>query len=366
MLKTIVEPLTEWYENNHRELPWRMKKNPYEIWVSEVMLQQTRVEAVKPYYERFIRALPDVRALAEVPEDELLKLWEGLGYYNRVRNMQKAAVILCEKYEGRLPEDYEKLRALPGIGSYTAGAIASIAYEIPVPAVDGNVLRVLARIQADAGDIMKQSVRSRVEKELSEIMPKGRSGSFNQALMELGAMVCIPNGAPLCEKCPVFHLCEARKKGMTDIYPVKGKKAKRRVEKRTVFLIMDGRHAAVRKRPDRGLLAGLYEFPNTEGWLKEEEALSYVKKKGLMPLQIRSLPAAKHVFSHVEWNMTGYLIRVAEPEQQMNDDMFFVDTREAQEKYAVPAAFSAYAGYLNLRLGQDKYQDKKEKKEKES
>lgn len=366
MLKTIVEPLIEWYERNQRVLPWRLKKNPYEIWVSEVMLQQTRVEAVKPYFERFIHTLPDVRALAEVPEDELLKLWEGLGYYNRVRNMQKAAKILCEKYGGKLPEDYAALRELPGIGSYTAGAIASIAYEIPVPAVDGNVLRVLARIRADDGDIMKQSVRSRVEKELLEVMPMGRSGSFNQALMELGATVCIPNGMPLCEKCPVCQWCEAEKSGTIDRYPVKEKKGKRRIEKKTVFLIMDGRHAAVRKRPDQGLLAGLYEFPNVEGWMREEEALSYVEQKGLIPLYIRSLPEAKHIFSHVEWHMTGYLIRIAESEKEMSEDLIFVETQEAQEKYAVPAAFSAYAGYMNLRLGQDKYQDKNEKKEKKS
>lgn len=358
MQRTFTEPLLEWYESSHRKLPWREQKNAYYIWVSEIMLQQTRVEAVKPYFERFVRRLPDVRALAEISEDELLKLWEGLGYYNRVRNMQKAAKILCGQYEAKLPDDYETLKSLPGIGNYTAGAIASIAYDIPVPAVDGNVLRVLARIRMDDGDIMKQSVRNRVEKELLAIMPKECPGTFNQALMELGATVCIPNGTPLCEKCPVFQSCGAGKAGTTQSYPVKGKKAKRRIEKKTVFLILDGRHAAVRKRPDKGLLAGLYEFPNTEGWLKEEEAIAYVKQRGLMPLHIRTLPETKHIFSHVEWHMTGYLIKIAEPETDAADGLIFVETAEAQEKYAVPAAFAAYAGYMNLRLGQDKYQEK--------
>ena len=359
MLENIIEPLLIWYEKNHRKLPWREKRDPYEIWVSEIMLQQTRVEAVKPYFERFLRELPTVKDLAECPQEKLLKLWEGLGYYNRVKNMQKAAQILCEQYGGILPADFRALLSLPGIGSYTAGAIASIAYEIPVPAVDGNVLRVLARIRMDDGDIMKQSVRTRVEKELLAIMPAGRSGAFNQALMELGALVCVPNGVPLCEKCPLRELCKARKSGTIESYPVKEKKGKRRIEDRTVFLILDGRHVAVRKRPERGLLAGLYEFPNEKGWLTEEEALAFVERRGLMPLQILPLPGTKHIFSHVEWHMTGYLIKIAEPEETADRELLFVGTEEAQERYPVPAAFSYYAGYMNLRLGQEKYQDKK-------
>ena len=359
MLENIIEPLLGWYEKNHRDLPWRAHRDPYHIWVSEIMLQQTRVEAVKPFFERFTSTLPTVKDLAEYPQEKLLKLWEGLGYYNRVKNMQKAAVILCEQYGGVLPADYEALKSLPGIGNYTAGAIASIAYEIPVPAVDGNVLRVLARIRMDDGDIMKQSVRSRVEKDLLAIMPKGRSGAFNQALMELGAIVCVPNGAPLCEKCPVKEECLARKTGTIEAYPVKEKKTRRRIEERTVLLILDGRHVAVRKRPEQGLLAGLYEFPNTEGRLTEDQVLSFVEERGLMPLQILPLPDAKHIFSHVEWHMTGYVVKIAEPETAFDRELIFVETQEAQEHYPMPAAFAAYASYMDLRLGQEKYQDKK-------
>ena len=214
MLAKIVEPLIEWYEENHRILPWRASKNPYYIWISEIMLQQTRVEAVRPFFEQFIKALPKVEDVAVCPEEQLLKLWEGLGYYNRVRNIQKAAVRIVKEYGGRLPADYEKLKELPGIGNYTAGAVASIAYDLPVPAVDGNVLRVYARIMEDDSDILKQSVKTKVEKEFLKVMPGSRSGTFNQALMELGAMICVPNGAPKCGVCPVAEYCQARVHGV--------------------------------------------------------------------------------------------------------------------------------------------------------
>lgn len=210
-LEKIVKPLLTWFQGNARTLPWRETPTPYRVWVSEIMLQQTRVEAVKPYFERFLSALPDIQALAECEEEKLLKLWEGLGYYNRVRNMQTAARKVMEEHEGKLPADYEKLLKLKGIGHYTAGAIASIAYGIPVPAVDGNVLRVITRVSADDSDIMKQSFRTKVEQSLQEIIPRNDASAFNQALMELGATVCLPNGAPLCEKCPWQELCEAKK-----------------------------------------------------------------------------------------------------------------------------------------------------------
>ena len=355
MLENIVELLIEWYEENHRILPWRASKNPYYIWISEIMLQQTRVEAVRPFFERFIKALPQVEDVAVCPEEQLLKLWEGLGYYNRVRNIQKAAIRIVEEYGGRLPADYEKLKDLPGIGNYTAGAVASIAYDLPVPAVDGNVLRVYARIMEDDSDILKQSVKTKVEKEFLEIMPGSRSGTFNQALMELGAMICVPNGAPKCEQCPVAQYCQARAHGTALDLPVKKKSKERRKEEKTVLVLRDGERVAIRKRPSKGLLAGLYELPNLEGYLSEEEILSWVEEQDLTPLQIVPLVDAKHIFSHVEWDMKGYLIRVAALEESADPKMIFAEIREVEKEYPIPAAFQAYAEQIQMRLGQDKY-----------
>ena len=221
MLEQIVTPLLSWYDKHARVLPWREDTAAYRVWVSEIMLQQTRVEAVKPFFERFIKALPDVQALSEAPEDELLKLWEGLGYYNRVRNMQKAARVIVSEYGGDFPADYEKLLSLPGLGHYTAGAVSSIAFGIPMPAVDGNVLRVLSRVTASYEDVLKQSVKTAMEAEVKKIIPADRAGDFNQALIEIGAIVCVPNGKAKCEICPLAFLCEAYKKGIVDELPTK-------------------------------------------------------------------------------------------------------------------------------------------------
>ena len=265
------------------------------------MLQQTRVEAVKPYFERFTRELPDICALAECPEEKLLKLWEGLGYYNRVRNMQIAAQTVMEQYGGELPADYEQLLQLKGIGNYTAGAIASIAYGIPVPAVDGNVLRVIMRLTGDDSDIMKQSVKTKVERALLPVMPENEAGAFNQALMELGATICVPNGAPNCEACPWKTFCSAGLEGSYDRLPVKSKAKARKIEHRTILLIRDGEHVVLQKRSKKGLLAGLYEFPNYLAEYSEEEALEKVRELHLHPLRIRKLPDAKHIFSGAAW-----------------------------------------------------------------
>lgn len=358
MLEQIVQPLLDWFDQNARILSWREKPEPYRVWVSEIMLQQTRVEAVKPFFERFTEALPDVKALADCPEDSLLKLWEGLGYYNRVRNMQKAAQYMTELYDARMPADYDKLLALPGIGPYTAGAVASIAFEIPVPAVDGNVLRVITRITENDGDILKQSVKHQVEMELLKIMPEGKSGAFNQSLMELGATVCVPNGAPKCEACPVADLCLAHQNGKEMDYPKKTQKKSRKIEKKTVLVIRDGNRAAIRKRPAKGLLAGLYELPNLPGWLSSDEVLAWLKKEGLSPVRIQELSDAKHIFSHIEWHMKGYVILTEELENASGTDMLFVEPQKTEEEYPIPAAFAAYTGYLQIRLGQEKYDEK--------
>ena len=346
MLEEIVTPLVKWYRENKRILPWRDKGNAYYTWVSEIMLQQTRVEAVKPYFERFITELPDVESLADCPQEKLLKLWEGLGYYNRVRNMQEAAQTVKKEYNGRLPEDYQALLSLKGIGSYTAGAIASLAYGINVPAVDGNVLRVISRITESAEDISRQAVRKKIEQQLQEIMPEECPGDFNQALMELGAVVCIPNGKAKCGECPVASVCLAYRHDKVDSLPVKAPKKARMLEDRTVFIIQDGECTAIRKRPEKGLLAGLYELPNIQGHLKREEALLYVEKMGLDPLYIEKLPPAKHIFSHIEWRMQAYRIKVSSLKKAQDRELIFADKEQSGKQYAIPSAFGAYAKYI--------------------
>jgi A/G-specific adenine glycosylase len=353
-LNKITEPLLEWFSSHARILPWREQVTPYRVWVSEIMLQQTRVEAVKPYFERFMTALPTIKDLAECEEEPLLKLWEGLGYYNRVRNLQIAAQTVMAEYGGELPPDYDKLLGLKGIGHYTAGAIASIAYGIPMPAVDGNVLRVIMRVSADDSDIMKQSVKTMVERALEEIMPKDQAGAFNQALMELGATVCVPNGEPQCHACPWAAFCETHKHNLWQQLPVKAKAKARRIEERTVLIIRDGDKIVLHKRPKKGLLAGLYEFPNPEGYLSEQQALKFVQNLNLHPMRIQKLEDAKHIFSHVEWHMKGYMIQV-DSLTSSESDLLFVEVDESEKKYPIPAAFGAYTKYMNIRLGNERY-----------
>lgn len=357
-LTPLVAPLLSWYDRSRRILPWREQPTPYRVWISEIMLQQTRVEAVRPYYERFLNALPDIQHLAQVPEEALLKLWEGLGYYNRARNLKAAAVRIQEEYGGQMPDRYEELLKLPGIGSYTAGAVASIAFGQPVPAVDGNVLRILARALADDGDIMDQKVRKRAEERLLAIMPKTRAGDFNQAMMELGAVVCIPNGAPKCEECPWKELCRAKAQGTVSEYPKKSPKKARRIEEKTILVIQDENRTALQKRPAKGLLAGMYEFPSLPGHKREEEVLSYLSTLGFKAIHIRRLEDARHIFTHKEWHMIGYAVRVDElerPEPAGKEPFLFAKSSETEEKYPIPAAFSRYTKYVRIRLGNEKY-----------
>ena len=354
-LKEMALPLVNWYRSQRRDLPWRIDVNAYKVWVSEIMLQQTRVEAVKPYYARFLNAFPTIKDLAEAEEDLLLKMWEGLGYYNRVRNMQKAARQVMIDYNGEFPSTYEEIRGLTGIGSYTAGAISSFAFGIPKPAVDGNVLRVISRLTASYEDIMNANVRERMEHEIEELIPMEAAGDFNQGLIELGAIVCVPNGAPKCAECPLAHLCRAHEKGIELELPVKSKAKERRIEKKTVFIFQDGDHVAIKKRPAKGLLAGLYELPNVEGHLTEDEAIKYSKQIGLSPLRIQKLDDGKHIFSHVEWQMIGYRIRVDELEKSCAEKMLFIHPEEIEAEYPIPAAFETYVKYVEIKLGQDKY-----------
>lgn len=341
-LYAVRDSIVSWYRANRRSLPWRENQDPYRIWVSEIMLQQTRVEAVKPYYERFLKELPTVKHLAKAPEDKLLKLWEGLGYYNRVRNMQKAAQQIMIDYNGKFPETYEEIRTLKGIGNYTAGAISSFAFGIPKPAVDGNVLRVVTRILADESDIMKQSTKTRIEDALEKIIPMDAASDFNQGLIELGAIVCVPNGEPKCSECPAASYCKARQQGKTNSIPVKTKAKARKIEKKTVLIFRDGEKIAISKRGKKGLLAGLYELQNEPGHMTMEEVTRFSKKIGLMPIHIKELPAAKHIFSHVEWHMIGYEIRVDELEKTNKKGLLFIHPEEIQRDYPIPSAFDKY------------------------
>lgn len=358
-LGNICKPLLTWYDKNRRILPWREMPTPYRVWVSEIMLQQTRVEAVKPYFQRFMEALPDIRALAEVKEETLLKLWEGLGYYNRARNLQKAAIQIQRDYGGEMPDTYEELLKLTGIGSYTAGAIASIAFGRPVPAVDGNVLRVMSRLRQDGRLIDDAKVKAAVERDLKEIMPPDRPGDFNQAMMEIGACVCIPNGTPLCADCPLAGLCMSRLAGTQQDYPKKQAKKARQIEERTILIVRDENKAAIRKRAGRGLLAGMYEFPSLEGFRTAQEVAEYLVGSGLKPLRIQPLEDAKHIFTHREWHMKGYMVRVDELEPRQPQgaaaDWLYIEPDETKDKYPIPSAFSAYTKYLSIKLGKNRY-----------
>lgn len=347
-LADIVTPLTDWYRKNKRDLPWRHNPDAYRVWVSEIMLQQTRVEAVKGYYDRFLKALPTVKDLAEAQEDKLLKLWEGLGYYNRVRNMQKAAQQIMVDYHGIFPDTYEEILKLKGIGNYTAGAISAFAYGIPKPAVDGNVLRVISRITGSYEDIMKQSVRKKIETALEGIIPENAASDFNQGLIELGAIVCVPNGEPKCEECPVKEMCVAHKEDLTAEIPVKKKAKARKIEDRTVLIFKDDDKIAIRKRPAKGLLAGLYEFPNLDGHLSMDEVTEYSKNIGLMPVRVQKLPEAKHIFSHIEWHMTGYEVIVDELEKTNEKGFLFIHPEQIKKEYSIPSAFEKYTVYAGI------------------
>ena len=337
ILDAMAEPLLAWYDQNKRTLPWRGTRDPYEIWVSEIMLQQTRVAAVIPYYRRWMEELPDIQALAAVGEEKLLKLWEGLGYYSRARNLKKAAEVIVERYGGQFPRVYRELLKLPGIGAYTAGAVASIAFGEKVAAVDGNVLRVAARVAVLEGDIMDSKVRREMQARMDQATPAERPGDFNQALMDLGATVCLPNGAPDCAGCPLSPRCAAHVLGRERELPVKSKKALRRLEEMTVFLLLCRGQTALRKRPETGLLAGLWEFPHVPGTLDEAGAGAVLADWGLRPLDWREKIEAKHIFTHVEWRMTAYLLDVRDAAGE-----FLWAGSEELEALAVPSAFSKY------------------------
>lgn len=333
----MVIPLLAWYNEEKRDLPWRRDPTPYHVWLSEIMLQQTRVAAVMDYYRRFLDVLPTVADLAGCGEDALMKLWQGLGYYSRARNLQKAAKVIMTDHGGVFPSDYAAIRALPGVGDYTAGAISSIAFGLPYAAVDGNVLRVVTRLTADDRDIAEPATKRSVTEALETVIPLKTPGDFNQALMELGATVCLPNGVPLCDRCPVRDFCEAYRRDLTASIPVKAPKKARKLKERDVYLIFFGKKAALRQRPGKGLLAGLWEYPN-------EPSPSVAPVPGRVDFAL----TAKHIFTHIEWHMTAYTVEAESG--ALPEGWVWADQRELAEKYSVPSAFQGFAHIVEQHL----------------
>lgn len=344
-LSKLTAPLLWWYDLHRRTLPWREVVTPYRTWVSEIMLQQTRVTAAIPYFDRFMAELPTVELLANIPEERLFKLWEGLGYYSRARNLQKAAKIVCEQYGGELPQSVAELVKLPGIGAYTAAAIASINFAEPIAAVDGNLLRVAARVSGCGDDVMDAKVRKDFQRRLDAVIDRERPGAYNQAMMDLGATVCLPNGAPLCTNCPAQGFCEAYRQGLTELLPVRAAKKTRHVEERTVFVVRCGNTVAVRTRPNTGLLASLTEFPNVSGSLDEAGAAITLAQWGLTARRIEPIGTAKHVFTHIEWQMKGYFTEV-----KGENDAFRWVPRDELDTLAIPTAFKKFTAEAQRRL----------------
>lgn len=338
LVRQLPALLLPWYAANRRELPWRQDREPYHVWLSEIMLQQTRVEAVRDYYVRFLQTLPTVSALAEAPEDVCHKLWEGLGYYSRVRNLQKAARQILQEFGGEFPRDYASIRRLSGVGDYTAGAIASICFEQRRAAVDGNVVRVMTRLLADSTSAENTAFRKKLAAMLEEVYPADSCGSFTQALMELGATVCLPRGNPRCQSCPLAGICRAHGEKNPEKYPVKPLKKPKKCEKITVFLLKNHDDLAILKRPDTGLLAGLWEYPNLPGHLSVKQALAQAEIWGMHPLSVEKVVEREHIFTHIRWEMRGIWLQVsARPER-----FVWASPQELEKAYALPTAFRQF------------------------
>ena len=336
-LNTLPRLLLPWFSANKRDLPWRRDREPYHIWLSEIMLQQTRVEAVKGYYARFLEKLPTIQALAEAPDDDLTKLWEGLGYYSRVRNLKKAAITIMREHNGEFPKTYEEIRKLSGIGDYTAGAVCSIAFNEKTPAVDGNVLRVFSRLTDDDTPIDQPAMKKKVSGQLEAIYPE-QAGDFTQALMELGATVCGPNRKPDCENCPCREICLGYQNKTAEKLPVKSPKKNRRQEDMTVLILCCDGQYALEKREDIGLLAGLWQFPNTEGFLTPEQAINFLENKNIMVKDILRQSDKKHIFTHIQWNMRGYYMTV----QNCTEEYQWFTEKQIEQNAALPTAFRQF------------------------
>ena len=343
ILKKLPGALLPWYRSNKRDLPWRQDREPYHVWLSEIMLQQTRVEAVRGYYARFLEALPTIEDLASCPDDRLHKLWEGLGYYSRVRNLKKAAMQILEQHNGVFPSDYQQIRVLPGIGDYTAGAVCSICFDMPTPAVDGNVLRVVSRLLDDATPIDLPAQKKAVAQSLEKVYPT-EAGAFTQALMELGATVCGPNRAPDCAVCPCREFCLGHQRGTAAALPVKGAKKERKTEDRTVFILRCHGYYAVTKRPEKGLLAGLWQLPDVTGRMELSDALLYLDAQGAVVRDIFRQTDKTHIFTHVQWNMRGYYLDCT----RMGGPWQWVSEQQVEQQLALPTAYRQFWEERNI------------------
>ncbi len=336
--KLIQDNLLNWFEKNKRDLPWRKTKDAYKIWVSEIMLQQTRVDTVIEYYNRFIERFPTVEDLAAAEEQEVLKYWQGLGYYSRVRNLHKGAKIIWEQYTGVFPDHIEQVRKIPGIGAYTAGAILSIAYNLPYPAVDGNVLRVFSRVFSIKEDIAQPQTVKLIEKMVKEYIPEGRASDFTESLMELGALICVPV-SPMCLACPLYHHCEARQTGIQDELPIKTKKVKSKQVHMIFCVIRYDDKILITKNPSNGLLGGMWGVPGKEvnagGY--EHTVESILSELHIQPEHIKKLGKARHVFTHMDWDMDIYMCKAAN-KGQINQEHRWVG-RENIDDYPLPKVY---------------------------
>ena len=344
-VQSFQQKLFDWYDKNKRDLPWRKTKEPYHIWVSEIMLQQTRVEAVKEFYLRFIKELPTVQDLANVKEDKLLKLWQGLGYYNRAKYMQQTAQIIVKELDNKFPTTKEKLEKLKGIGDYTSSAIASIAFDESVAVVDGNILRVFARIFQISEDISTQKTKQNFSFLAQKLLPNNRVGDFNQAIMELGAIICLPNGIPFCEKCPLKEICLSNQNKTQLEFPIKTGKKQRAIENKTIFIIQFGNEFLLHKRTNETLLANLWEFHNQKDFLSIQKAKQYLQRLGFEVKNIVKLTSAKHIFTHKEWHMTGYYVNVSN-KINLCSECVYATKEQIKEYYSIPTAFSFYKKFI--------------------
>ena len=340
-MKKEVENLLNWYDKNKREFPWRKDKDPYHVWISEIMLQQTRIEAVIEYYKRFLKEIPSISELSVIEEDKLLKLWEGLGYYSRARNLKKAAKKVMEEYHGVFPKEYKDIIELPGIGEYTAGAISSICFQKKEVCIDGNVMRVYARLNYSNIDVQDKKEKKKVAQEIKKILPK-ETGEFNQALMELGETICIPNGMPKCSICPLEEFCKAHKKGEESLIPEKKKKKEKEEEEYTVFLIQYKDLFAIKKR-DSGLLKNMWEFPNKKGMLSIQEI-----KNVFSTQEVEKGVKTIHIFTHKKWKMDSFLIKTS----KQNKEYTWVTLNDIEKEYALPTAFKPFFKYLKEKYPQ--------------